>query len=246
MKALCVIPARYGSTRFPGKPLHPLLGRPLLAWVIDVAKKSRLTHEVIVATDDERILELAKKENVSAVLTDSDLPSGTDRVWKAVEGSDCDIVINLQGDEPTLNPKSLDLLIEALETDSEVQMATLARAILDVEELNSQQTAKIVLNDNSEAIYFSRLPIPFSRKPFSLDIDSVVKHIGVYGFKRSFLQKFCERGDTNLEKSEGLEQLRALVMGARIKVVKVDSESWGVDYPHDVERVEKQLKGRMF
>lgn len=246
MKAIGVIPARFGSTRFPGKPLKVIAGKPLLSWVIEAAKRSRLLNDVIVATDHEEIMALAQGHGVKVQMTDSELPSGTDRVWAVAERCpDADVVLNIQGDEPLLKPQLLDTLVSVFSGQPDVSMATLARTFLSQGDFESPNTAKVILNHRSEAIYFSRFPIPYSRASYGGEetaSDTVLKHIGIYGFKRSFLREFCSQAVSDLEKAEGLEQLRALSMGAKIQVVKVDYESWGVDTPGDVEKVEARLK----
>lgn len=243
MKALGVIPARFGSTRFPGKPLKPIAGKPLLQWVIEGAKKARSLDEVWVATDHDEIAALAKKVGAKAVMTDSALPSGSDRVFAAVRDVNVDIVVNIQGDEPLINGELLDQLTAPLLKDPALPMATLGRP-LQAGDLESRNTAKIVLNQKSEAIYFSRFPVPYSRGESQGDDRVCLKHIGLYGFRKSFLEQFCRQGPVGAEMAEGLEQLRALYMGARIAVVKVQHESWGVDTPEDVAKVESMLRGK--
>jgi 3-deoxy-manno-octulosonate cytidylyltransferase (CMP-KDO synthetase) len=243
--ALGVIPARFGSTRFPGKPLVLINGKALLTWVIEAALRSRKLTQIIVATDDERIAELARKSGVEVAMTDSDLPTGTDRIWQAVRGRNADVVLNIQGDEPLLQPAVLDALLAHFEADPLLEMATAGRA-LTYEALLSPQTAKIVLNQRGEAIYFSRFPIPYSRVDAERDevLGASLKHIGIYAYRKDFLQRFCAQAPVDAEIREGLEQLRALYLGARIKVVQVESESWGVDVPDDVQKIEKILAGK--
>ena len=253
LTAIGVIPARWGSTRFPGKPLVVIAGKPLLQWVIEGSRTSQLLNEVIVATDDDRIAKLAASLGVRAVMTDSDLPTGTDRVWQAVERASidtakpaADIVVNIQGDEPLISGALLDRLVEPFYRDEAIEMATLGRA-LDEESLLSVNTAKIVLNRRDEAIYFSRFPIPYSRVKEPLTAgkrEAALKHIGIYAYRREFLKTFCAESPTSTEIHEGLEQLRALVLGARIKVVRVEHDSWGVDTPDDVQKIENILKAR--
>lgn len=239
MKYVAVIPARYASTRFPGKPLAMIQGKEMLAWTIAGTKKSEKLEEIFVATDHEDIYALAEREGAKPVMTASDLPTGTDRVYAAVEAQDVEIVVNVQGDEPLIDGKVLDLLLDSFE-DPQVQMATLGREIKNEEDLNSETTAKIALDQNDYAIYFSRFPIPYSRNK---EINSVsLKHIGIYAYRKSFLKSFCLQEPTALEQAEGLEQLRALYLGAKIKVVKVESESWGVDVPKDIEKIEMIMK----
>jgi 3-deoxy-manno-octulosonate cytidylyltransferase (CMP-KDO synthetase) len=241
MKAIGCIPARFGSTRFPGKPLVPLLGKPLLQWVVERAKESKTLSEVVVATDDRRIADVAERSGARVVMTDPDLPSGSDRVWAAAKTTDCDIVLNIQGDEPLITGPTLDLLVDALKNEPAIKLATLGRPMTD-DALDSPNTAKIVLNQNNEALYFSRLPIPYSRGAQGVTQYVCMKHIGIYGFRKEFLGQFCENGPVLLEQAEGLEQLRALYLGARIKVVPTTLETWGVDTPEDVLRVEDLLK----
>ncbi len=243
MKAIGVIPARYGSTRFPGKPLVPIQGKPLLQWTIEGAKTSKRLSEVIVATDDDRIRALAEKAGVRAVMTDSNLPTGTDRIWQAVQNIEADVVVNVQGDEPLIEGALLDRLVEPFATDSTLEMATMGLALTQAT-LESPQTPKIVLNARDEALYFSRLPIPYTRQAPVAPLTAALKHIGLYAYRRSFLETFCAQPPTELELAESLEQLRALYLGARIKVIRAEHDSWGVDVPEDIQKIEKILAER--
>lgn len=243
MKAIGVIPARYGSTRFPGKPLKKILKKPLLQWVIEGARQSRLLEEIWVATDHPEIELLARQAGARTVMTASDLPTGSDRVYAAIANLAVDVVVNIQGDEPLISGSLLDQLTEPMLADPTLQMATLGRT-LKKGDLNSPNTAKIVINRHSEALYFSRLPIPYSRIDAPPQGAVCLKHIGLYAFRKNFLAEFCAQSPTPLESAEGLEQLRALYLGARIKVVPVEHESWGVDTPEDVAIVEALLSKR--
>ena len=246
MKTVGIIPARYGSTRFPGKPLALINGQPLLKWVIDGARSSKLLAEVAVATDDERIAKLARDCGVEALMTDSDLPTGTDRIFQAasqLDLEDSDVIVNIQGDEPLIEGALLDKLVEPFKQDLHLEMATLGRA-LDEESLKSPNTAKIVLNKNHEAMYFSRLPIPYTRQNPEAPYAAVLKHIGIYAYRKSFLRQFCAEKPAAVELAESLEQLRALYLGARIKVVQVTHDSWGVDTPEDVLKIERLMRER--
>jgi 3-deoxy-manno-octulosonate cytidylyltransferase (CMP-KDO synthetase) len=240
MKVYGVIPARFHSTRLIGKPLVPLLGKPLLQWVIEKSLQSKKIEKILVATDHLDIMKLAEKCGVEAVMTDPELPSGSDRVWAAIQDRKCDIAINIQGDEPLISGSLLDRLIEPFEIQKDLQMATLGRE-LKAGDLESQTTAKIVLNHLNEALYFSRFPIPYSRLKAN-EKTGALKHIGLYAYKKDFLKTFCAQGPVEIEIAEGLEQLRALYLGARIAVVKVDHESWGVDTPEDIKKVEEILR----
>lgn len=241
MKVAGVIPARYGSTRFPGKPLALILGKPLLQWVIEGALKSKKLKTVLVATDDHRIAELAKTLKVEVVMTDSNLATGSDRVWAAIQDRDFDAVINIQGDEPLIEGQLLDRMVQALEESPSTDMLTLGRKISG-EELLNPQIVKIILNQNQEALYFSRFPIPYSRLKFAEEADGCLKHIGMYAYKKDFLRRFCEQGPVSIERAESLEQLRALYLGAKIKVLEVLDDSWGVDLVEDIEKVELKMK----
>lgn len=243
MRAIGVIPARFASTRFPGKPLKAILGKPLLQWVIEAAKESKLLEEIWVATDHPEIEKLAKSCGVKAVMTDPDLATGSDRVYQAVKNTEAEVVLNIQGDEPLITGGLLDQLAEPMLSDKTLQMATLGRK-LQPGDLESKTTAKIVLNHRNEALYFSRFPIPYSRVDAPDNGAVGLKHIGLYAFRKTFLAEFCAQSPTPLELAEGLEQLRALYLGARIRVVEVEHESWGVDTPEDVAKVEAKLMGR--
>lgn len=244
MRVVAVIPARYGSTRFPGKPLHKISGKPLLQWVIEGVKGCADLDHLIVATDHEGISSLARSLSVEVAMTDPSLPSGSDRVFAAIQNQEADVVLNIQGDEPLIRPEVVSRLIQPFRENSELDMATLARPSQKTD-LESDTTAKIVLDANGYALYFSRYPIPYSRINWK-DSDSLngcLTHIGLYGYKKSFLEAFCRQAPTVLELSEGLEQLRALYLGAQIKVEVVEHESWGVDTPEDVNKIERLLEG---
>lgn len=244
VKVAAIIPARYASTRFPGKPLALILGKPMIQWTVEGAKKSRLCSEVIVATDDERIAEAAKMAGARVEMTPSDLPSGSDRINWAARNVECDVVINVQGDEPLVTGELIDKLADALIHEPNLQMATLAHPLSD-EDLHSLNAVKVLLNQRDEAIYFSRLPIPYTRQqPKSSHALIPLKHMGMYGYRKKFLQEFCAQGVVPLEESESLEQLRALYMGAAIKVLRVDQPVIGIDTPADLEKLENHLKAK--
>ncbi len=257
MASVAVIPSRWGSTRFPGKPLIKLQGRELLARVIDGARTSRRVSRLIVATDDDRIAELARREGVAVAMTASELATGTDRIWAAIQNdvdvAVDDIVVNVQGDEPLILGETLDALIAAFDHRPELSMATLGRRLdvsleADRRALTAATTAKILVNVKGEAIYFSRFPLPFSRQAPELANGEhrrgVYKHVGIYAYRRRFLQEFCAAPPCFMEQFEGLEQLRALWLGARIQVIETTQESWGVDTPQDVEKIEALLNAR--
>lgn len=245
-KVVGVIPARLASTRFHAKPLAKILGREMILWVLEGARKSQRLDEVIVATDDMTIQSLVEKNGGRVVMTDSHLPTGTDRIWSAIQGIDADVIINIQGDEPLINEKLIDPLVQAFEDHPQISMATLGHEI-SWEELQSLDAVKVVCDRQGQALYFSRFPIPYSRQSVTASdkIVGCLKHIGMYGYRREFLKNFCQQAPTLLEQAESLEQLRALEMGARIQVMKVDQKSWGVDRPEDILKIEEKLRSQI-
>jgi 3-deoxy-manno-octulosonate cytidylyltransferase (CMP-KDO synthetase) len=240
MKVIAVIPARYASTRFPGKPLALLRNKPMLQWVIEGVRKSQLIDELYVATDDERIAEVCVQNAVAVRWTEADCPTGTDRIYAATKNIEFDVVINVQGDEPLVGPELIDPLVQAFRDDPTLDMATLAHR-LDPADLENKNVVKVILNYKKEAIYFSRFAIPYSRTT-EVAPQAAMRHVGLYAYRRSFLQSFCESAPAEIEKFESLEQLRALYLGARIKVLPVHQLSLGVDTPEDLQRLEKHLE----
>lgn len=248
-KVIAVIPARFASTRFPGKPLAKIQGKEMILWVIEGAMTAKLVDQVLVATDDERIANVVGQAGYNYVLTDATLPSGTDRIFAAIKSLEFDIVINVQGDEPLITGHLIDQLVRPM-LATEVglagpEMATLAHAISH-SELYSLNAVKVVLDGADQALYFSRFPIPYSRAPVPAEgvVAGVYKHIGMYAYKMDFLRRFCGAPQSSLEVAESLEQLRALTLGARIQVVLVDQPSWGVDTPEDLAKIEEILRTR--
>lgn len=246
MKVYGIIPSRFGSSRFPGKPLHLIAGKPLVAWVVDAAKKASSLDDVIVATDDERIVEAVAANAGKAVMTPSDLPSGTDRIAVAAgDFADDDILVNIQGDEPLIDPQLIDALVSKLKEDSRWSMATAVTPIRNAEDFAAKSVVKVVLDRDDGALYFSRSPIPCDRDSADpLACGLCVRHLGIYAYRGGFLRKYVAEKPCALEMTEKLEQLRALWMGAKIAVVKTDDEGIGVDTPQDAERVEAILRAR--
>ncbi len=241
-KVVGVIPARLASTRFPEKPLAKILDREMIAWVVDGALTANSLEEVWVATDSERIAKIAERAGAKVAMTDSDLPSGTDRIWAAIKNIECDLVVNIQGDEPLVKGTLIDQLVEPLKKDKNLEMSTLAHPI-SLEEMISPNSVKVVVDKSGHALYFSRFSIPYSRdNAKQSDLSGALKHIGMYGYRKSFLSTFCAAPQAEIEKAESLEQLRALYLGARIKVVKTEERSWGVDTPEDLIKVEQLMK----
>ena len=244
MAIIGVIPSRWGSTRFPGKPLTPILGRPLVLWVIEAVKRAKRLDRVLVATDDERIRD-AIGDACEVVMTASDLPSGTDRVAVAAKANPDDIIINIQGDEPLMDPELIDALADRMLRTGE-EMATAACPIRTMDHLMAKPVVKVILRADDSAIYFSRLPIPCNRDG-EADLASGLywRHLGIYAYRGDFLAKLIKTPPCVLETTESLEQLRALWLGGRIGVIRCQDEGVGVDTPADVDVVEKLLLKRL-
>lgn len=243
MKTLGIIPARYASTRFPGKPLALIAGKPLIQHVVEQCQKATSLTEVIVATDDARIFEVAQ-DFCRVEMTSPDHPSGSDRIAEIAERNECDAIINIQGDEPLIDPSVIDAVANALEQN---EMSTAATPIKEVSEYDNPNVVKVVVNVSGHALYFSRHTIPFLRDAANRSVAEqlaafpFLKHLGIYGYRRETLLRLVKCPQSPLEQAEKLEQLRALENGIQIAVVKVDYDSIGVDLPEDVERVEKLL-----
>ncbi len=246
MSVVIVIPARYGSTRLPGKPLLPLCGKPLIQWVYERAAQSTCATRIRVATDDARILDAVCAFGGEAVMTRVEHPSGTDRIAEAIAGIDAEVIINVQGDEPLIDPALIDALAESLADSDEWDMATAAAPVRSLGDLQSHAVVKVVCDDRQRALYFSREPIPHVRDAGSpaetLAAGLHWRHIGIYGYRRSFLDRIVAAPPSLLEQAEKLEQLRALQLGARIHVLKTDHVGLGVDTPDDVPRAESALR----
>ena len=243
MKILGLIPARYASTRFPGKPLALIAGKPLLQHVVERCRKARSLSEIIVATDDARIADAARKF-CRVEMTRAGHPSGTDRIAEAAVRCQCDAVMNIQGDEPLMDPAVIDAVARALENE---EMSTAAAPIGHPEELENPNIVKVVVNTAGRALYFSRRTIPYLREAASGSVSEqlaafpFLKHLGIYGYRRETLLRLVKYPVSPLERAEKLEQLRALENGIQIAVVRVKYDSVGVDVPGDVKRVEKLL-----
>jgi len=234
---LGVIPARFASSRFPGKALAPIAGKPMIQHVFERASMSRyLTGGLVIATDDERIATAARAFGAPVRVTRADHPSGTDRVAEVASASDAEIIVNIQGDEPLIDPTAIDAAVLSLLGDPAVSMATLMKRIEDPAEIESTNVVKVVSDRNGRAIYFSRLPIPFIRDG-SGSSQMRFKHIGLYVYRRDLLLSYSDLPVGPLEQAERLEQLRALENGHAIRVVETEYDSLGVDTPADLERV---------
>ena len=246
MKTYGIIPNRFGSSRFPGKPLAVLAGKPLVAWVVEAVKKAKSLDDVLVATDDERIVAAVEQYGGRAVMTPSELPSGTDRIACAAgDFADDDILVNVQGDEPLIDPALIDSLVAKLKDDPRWSMATAVTPIKSAQDFAAKTVVKVVLDRDDGALYFSRAPIPCDRdnEP-DLASGLYVRHLGIYAYRGAFLRRYIAEAPCDLEKTEKLEQLRALWMGAKIAVVRTEDEGVGVDTPEDAKRVERILAER--
>ncbi|MFH1122679.1 MAG: 3-deoxy-manno-octulosonate cytidylyltransferase [Pseudomonadota bacterium] len=244
MRILACIPARYESTRFPGKPLALIAGRPMIQHVYHCARSCPEITEVYVATDDERISKCVRDFGGKAIITKEDHPSGTDRIAEAVEALDLnndDLVINIQGDQPLFSPSLISHLIEPLLEDPQLPMSTLQYRITEQGEVADPNFVKMVTDKAGFALYFSRSPIPFFRDSSSGKI--YYKHLGFYAYRRAFLRVFAGLPVSHLESSEKLEQLRALENGFRIKVADSLYDSIEIDTPKDIKTVEKMMIG---
>jgi len=244
MNVIGIIPARYASTRFPGKPLALIAGKPLIQRVVERCRLARSLTDVIVATDDKRIRDVAH-EFCHVEMTAPDHPSGSDRIAEVAGRCKCDAVVNIQGDEPLIDPKAIDLVAEAL---GRAEMSTAATRIRSLEEYDNPNVVKVVVNAAGLALYFSRRTIPYLREAASSSVSEqlaafpFLKHLGIYGYRRETLLRLVRFPVSALEAAEKLEQLRALENGIPIAVVQVDYDSVGVDVPGDVQRVEQLLK----
>ena len=246
MKTYGIIPSRFGSSRFPGKPLAVLAGKPLVAWVVEAVKKAKSLDDVLVATDDERIVAAVEQYGGRAVMTPSELPSGTDRIACAAgDFADDDILVNVQGDEPLIDASLIDSLVAKLKDDPRWSMATAVTPIKSAQDFAAKTVVKVVLDRDDGALYFSRAPIPCDRDhepDFSTGL--FVRHLGIYAYRGAFLKRYVAEPPCALERTEKLEQLRALWMGAKIAVIRTDDEGVGVDTPEDAIRIEAILKDR--
>jgi 3-deoxy-manno-octulosonate cytidylyltransferase (CMP-KDO synthetase) len=242
-KILGVIPARFASSRFPGKVLAQISSKSMLQHVYERASLARYLTATIIATDDERVHEAARSFGARVVMTRADHVSGTDRVAEAASGEDAELVVNIQGDEPLIDPAAIDAAILPLAHDPEIVMGTLKKAIEDPREITDANVVKVVTDRNGDAIYFSRCPIPYERDQARPGIH--FKHIGLYVYRRDFLLGFSALPVGPLEQAERLEQLRALENGYRIRVVETECESLGVDTPEDLERVCRLFEASM-
>jgi 3-deoxy-manno-octulosonate cytidylyltransferase (CMP-KDO synthetase) len=229
-----IIPARLAATRLPNKPLLDIAGKPMIQWVYEQASKATMLDEVMVATPDEEVRKCVESFGGKAIMTSSEHRSGTDRLAEAAEDSGAGLIVNIQGDEPLLDPDAIDLLVRAMVDSPDVLMGSLMCPLADDEEEDDPAVVKVVTDREGFALYFSRARIPYPRDPNAAEVR---KHIGIYAYQRDFLIAFSRLAPTPLEQAESLEQLRALENGYRIKMVETDFSPMSVDTPEDLERV---------
>ncbi|HXK89693.1 MAG TPA: 3-deoxy-manno-octulosonate cytidylyltransferase [Thermosynergistes sp.] len=241
MKSIAIIPARFGSTRLPGKPLLPVGGVPLVVRVAKGVSRSSKVERIVVATDDERIAAVAKLGGFEAIITPKDLHSGSDRVaYVAKELQGWDIVLNVQVDDALVGPDMIDPLVDVLKSDSSVQVALLVKEIEKKREVENPNVVKVVFRKDGRALYFSRSPVPYERNPKA----PYYKHIGPYAYRRDFLLELAKCPPTPLEHAESLEMLRILEMGYEIRCVETRRDTIEVDTPEDIAALENYLAGR--
>lgn len=242
MDVIGVIPARYQSSRFAGKVLADIMGKPMLQHVWERAKESRMLNDLIIACDNEIILKAAHEFGAKAVMTSKDHTSGTDRISEVVNPIDVKVVINIQADEPLIHPMMIDSVARALLEDSSICMATLMRKIQDTRQVLDPNVVKVVVDKNNFALYFSRAVIPYLAENSEIGNSTYYKHIGLYGYTKDFLFTYKNFPASILEKTEKLEQLRVLAEGFKIKVIETSFDTIGVDTPEDLEKVKVQLQ----
>ncbi|MFA5199835.1 MAG: 3-deoxy-manno-octulosonate cytidylyltransferase [Candidatus Omnitrophota bacterium] len=242
MDVIGVIPARYQSTRFAGKVLADIMGKPMLQHVWERAKQSRMLDDLIIACDDEIILKAANKFGAKVIMTSREHSCGTDRISEVVNPLDVKVVINIQGDEPLIHPMMIDSIARALLEDPSVNMATISKKIDDSIQVFDPNVVKVVVDKNNFALYFSRAPIPFLSPNAEIEQVIYYKHIGLYGYTKDFLFTYKNLPASSLEKTEKLEQLRVLSEGFKIKVIETTFETVGVDTPEDLEKVKERLQ----
>ena len=239
MKFLGVIPSRYASTRLEGKPLKDICGHTMIEWVYKRTKLSNL-DEVVVATDDERIYKEVERFGGKAILTSKEHENGTSRIAEVcTKYEDYDVIVNVQGDEPLIEPEMINSIINSFKEDDTISMSTLKYKIDSIEEIENLNYVKVITDKKGYALYFSRSVIPYPRK---LDIQNYYKHVGIYGYKRDFVVEYAKMEPTPLELSESLEQLRALENGYRIKVMETPYKIIGVDTQEELEKVREYIK----
>ena len=242
MDVIGIIPARYSSTRFQGKVLADILGKPMIQHVWERAKQAAVLDDLIIACDDERVARVAEEFGAKVAFTAKGHASGTDRICEVINPLDVKIVINIQGDEPLIHPTMIDAVARALLDDSSISMATVMKNIEEPRVINDPNVVKVVIDKNNFAVYFSRSPIPFHAEESEIKLPIYFKHIGLYGYTKDFLFIYKNLPVSYLERVERLEQLRVLEEGFRIKVIETKYDTIGVDTPEDLEKAKEYLQ----
>lgn len=245
-KVVAIIPARYASVRFPGKVIALLADKPVVVHTYERTARSGVVSETIIATDDERVAEAVAPYGVNVVMTRADHPTGCDRIAEVAASLDADIIVNVQADEPLIDPALIDAAVQPMFDDPELPMSTARHAIHDPALISDPNCVKVVCDTNRRALYFSRSPIPFLRDAEHDPLSDAIywQHIGLYVFRRTFLLKYASMAPTPLERYENLEQLRVLEHGYGMAVVDAEEPSIGVDTPEDLERAQKALEAQ--
>lgn len=245
-KVVAIIPARYASVRFPGKVIALLADKPVVVHTYERTARSSVVSETIIATDDERVAEAVAPYGVNVVMTRADHPTGCDRIAEVAASLDADIIVNVQADEPLIDPALIDAAVQPMFDDPELPMSTARHAIHDPALISDPNCVKVVCDTNRRALYFSRSPIPFLRDAEHDPLSDAIywQHIGLYVFRRTFLLKYASMAPTPLERYENLEQLRVLEHGYGMAVVDAEEPSIGVDTPEDLERAQKALEAQ--
>ena len=241
MKIIGVIPARYKSSRFPGKPLVSICGKPMIYWVYKQAEKVKEFDKIYIATDDERIKTACEEHNMNVIMTSDKHATGSDRVAEVASRVDGDLFVNVQGDEPVINPEMIRQVISIFLEDDSVYFGSLKKEITDLDEIRATSTVKVVTDDKGDAMYFSRSVIPSNLKDGKL--ARVFRHVGIYAYKKEFLLEFSKMPQSELELGEGIEPLRAMQRGYKMRLKETSYTSIGVDLPEHVAKVERVLRG---
>ena len=241
LKIIGVIPARYKSSRFPGKPLVDICGKPMIWWVYQQAMKVHEFDKVYVATDDERIKAACDEHNMNVIMTSDRHQTGSDRAAEVASKVEGDLFINIQGDEPVINPEMIQEVISIFFEDETVTFGSLKKEITDPEEIRAASTVKVVTDQKGDAMYFSRSVIPSNIKDGQM--ARVFRHVGIYAYKREFLEAFSKMTQTELELGEGIEPLRAMERGYKMRLKETKHSSIGVDLPEHIEKVERVIQG---
>lgn len=241
MKIIGVIPARYKSSRFPGKPLVSICGKPMIYWVYKQAEKVKEFDKIYIATDDERIKTACEEHNMNVIMTSDKHATGSDRVAEVASKVDGDLFVNVQGDEPVINPEMIRQVISIFLEDDSVYFGSLKKEITDLDEIRATSTVKVVTDDKGDAMYFSRSVIPSNLKDGKL--ARVFRHVGIYAYKKEFLLEFSKMPQSELELGEGIEPLRAMQRGYKMRLKETSYTSIGVDLPEHVAKVERVLRG---